>query len=231
MPDHTVKAFDADITNLTRMVAELREGVEKELKDSVEALIRNDDDLVKAALALGETNVARSRDIEAGVMLLIARRQPVASDLRFIIAIWEASIELGRISGIARSVTNRAIALGNVQSIPQSAAWGLRRITQVASSQVRDIVDSLIRADTTGAEALAVGDRAISAIYESLCRELLTYIMADEPNPSLVHLLFCVKSIESVGDNVTNIAGAVLYAVHGRRMRPGEESSLESLSH
>jgi phosphate transport system protein len=228
MPDHTVKAFDADIANLTRMVADLSEGVAKELRDAVEALISNDDELVKAVSALGDANAALSRDTEATVMLLIARRQPVASDLRFIIAMWEASIELSRISGIARSVTNRAMALGNVQLIPQSAAWGLRRITRVALAQLRAVVDSLIHADATEAEALSVGDHTINSLYDSLCRELLTYIMADEPNPSLVHLLFCVKSIESVGDNVTNIAAAALYSVHGRRMRIGEESTLDA---
>ena len=228
MPDHTVKAFDADLANLTRMVAELHERVEKELRDSVEALIRNDDDLVKLVLVLGETSMAVGRDIEANVMLLVTRRQPVANDLRFIIAIWEAAIELNRVSGIARSVAKRASAVGNDQPIPQSVVWGLRRITHAALNQLRAIVNSLFHADAMTAEALSVGDRDIDAIYDSLCRELLTYITADEPSPLLIHLLFCVKSIESVGENVTNIAAAVLYFVHGHHTRWDRENSPET---
>jgi phosphate transport system protein len=228
MPDHTVKAFDADLANLTRRVAELHERVEKELRDSVEALIRNDDELVKAVLALGETSTALGRDIEANVMLLVARRQPVANDLRFIIAIWEAAIELNRISGIARSVAKRASVVGSDRAIPQSVVWGLRRITRAALNQLRAIVNSLIHADAITAEALSVGDHAIDAIYVSLCRELLTYITAYEPSPLLIHLLFCVKSIESVGDNVTNIATAVLYLVHGHRTGWDRENSLSA---
>src|SRR5215469_3563578 len=128
MSDHTVKAFDADFAKLAQLIAELRERVEKELKDAVEALIRNDDKLVKAVLVIDESAAATCRDIEANVILLITRRQPVAHDLRFIVAVWETAIELNRVSGIARSIANRAIALEDVQTIPQSAQ-GLRRIT------------------------------------------------------------------------------------------------------
>ena len=100
MPGHTAKAFDADLSNLARMIAEMHERVEKGLKDAVEALIRNDDRLVKAVLVIDESAAATCRDIEANVILLIARRQPVAHDLRFIVAVWETAIELNRVSGI-----------------------------------------------------------------------------------------------------------------------------------
>lgn len=74
MPDHTVKAFDADLARLARMIAEMHEQVERELKDAVEAFIRNDNKLVKAVLDLDESNAAMNRDIETNVILLIARR-------------------------------------------------------------------------------------------------------------------------------------------------------------
>ena len=223
MPEHTVKAFDADLANLARMIAELRERVEKELKDAVEALISNDGKLAKAVLDLDESNTAMSRDIEANVVLLIARRQPVAYDLRFIVAIWETAIELSRVSGIARSIVKRVIALGDVGPMPQ-LAWGLRRITRAALRRLREVVDSLILADAEKAEGLSAADHGIDLIYGSLCRDLLTYMMAD-PNasPTVVQLLFCAKSIQSIGDNVTNIADAVHYLVQGRRIGAGEE--------
>ena len=223
MPDHTVKAFDADLAGLARMIAEMHERVEKGLKDAVEALIRNDAKLVKAVRVTDETNAAMSRDIEANLILLIARRQPVAHDLRFIIAVWETAIELNRVSGIARSIANRAIALEDVQTIPQSAQ-GLRRITHAALRRLREAVISLVLADSAKAESLPVSGYAIDSVYSSFCRELLTYMMADSStSPTVIQLLFSAKSIESIGDNVANIADAVYYFALGQRISSAAE--------
>ena len=223
MLSHTVKAFDADQANLARMITEMHEQVEKGLQDAVEALIRHDEKLGRAALALDESNAALSRDIEANVILLIVRRQPVADDLRFIVAIWETAIELNRVSGIARSIANRAVTLGNVHSILQSAR-ALRRITHAALHRLREVVNTLVLADTTKVESLPVSGYGIDSVYSSVCREMLTYMMAD-PNtsPSVIQLLFSAKSIESIGDNVTNIADAVHYFVQGQRMSRAAE--------
>ena len=218
MPDHTVTAFDADLANLARMIAEMHQRVEKGLKDAVEALIRNDAQLVKAVLVIDESTAAMSRDIEAHVILLIARRQPVAQDLRFIIAVWETAIELSRVSGIARSIVNRAIALGNVHALHQSAG-GLRRITRAALRRLRAVVNSLVLADTAKAPRLSVSGYGMDSVFSSVCRELLTYMMADpSTSPSVIQLLFSAKSIESIGDSATNIADAVHYFAQGQRI-------------
>jgi len=217
MPDHTVKAFDADLANLARMIAEMHERVEKGLKDAVEALIRNDDQLVKAVLVIDDSTAAMSRDIEANVILLIARRQPVGQDLRFIIAVWETAIELSRVSGIARSIVNRAVTLGNVHAL-QQPAQGLRRITRAALRRLREVVNSLVLADTAKAPRLSVSGYGMDSVFSSICRELLTYMMADpSTSPSVVQLLFSAKSIESIGNSATNIADAVHYFVQGER--------------
>jgi len=224
MPDHTVKAFDADLANLARMIAEMHEQVEKELKDAVEALIRNDDKLVRAVLVIDESTATVSRDIEANVILLIARRQPVAQDLRFIIAVWETAIELNRVSGIARSIVNRAIALSNVHTTPRPAQ-GLRRITRAALRRLRDVVNSLVvAADTAKAKHLSVSGYRMDSVFSSVCRELLTYMMADpSTSPSVIQLLFSAKSIESIGDNATTIADAVHYFLQGERISGAAE--------
>jgi phosphate transport system protein len=229
MPDHTVRAFDADLANLARMVAEMHEQVEEQLKDSVEALIRNDDRLVKRVLALDESNAALNRNIEANVILVLTRRQPVAHDLRFIIAIWETAIELSRVSGIARGTVNRAIILGNFHPLP-SAAQGLRRITNAAVRRLREVVNSLVLADTAKADGLSRSDYEVDSVYSSVCRELLTYMMADpSTSPSVVQLLFSAKSIESIGDSVTNIADAVHYFAQGQRISRVAEDSTDAL--
>jgi len=229
MPDHTVKAFDKDQANLARMITEMHEQVEKGLQDAVEALIRNDDKLGKAVLVLDESTAAMSRDIEANVILLIARRQPVAHDLRFIIAIWETAIELNRVGGIARSIVNRAFTLGNVHSIQQSAL-ALQRITNAALRRLREVVNSLVLADTAKADGLSRSDYEVDSVYSSVCRELLTYMMADpSTSPSVVQLLFSAKSIESIGDSVTNIADAVHYFAQGQRISRVPEGPTDTL--
>lgn len=216
MPDHTVKAFDADLANLARMVAEMHEQVEEQLKVSVEALVRNDDRLVKRVLALDENNAALNRNIEANVILVLTRRQPVAHDLRFIIAIWETAIELSRVSGIARGIVNRAITLGNFHPLP-SAAQGLRRLTRATLQRLREAVNSLILFGK--AEGSSIANKDFGSTYESLCRELLTYMMADPSVcPSVIQSLFCAKGIESIGEQVTNIADAVQYFEKGQRI-------------
>jgi len=229
MPDHTVKAFDADLANLARMIFEMHERVEKGLKDAVEALIRNDDQLVKAVLVIDESTAAMSRDIEANVILLIARRQPVGQDLRFIIAVWETAIELSRVSGIARSIVNRAVTLGNVHAL-QQPAQGLRRITRAALRRLREVVNSLVLADTAKAPRLSVSGYGMASVFSSICRELLTYMMADpSTSPSVVQLLFSAKSIESIGDSVTNIADAVHYFAQGQRISRVAEGPTDTL--
>jgi len=170
-----------------------------------------------------------SRDIEANVILFIARRQPVAHDLRFVIAIWETAIELNRVSGIARSIANRAVALDNVPSILRSA-HALRRITYAGLRRLREVVNSLVLADTAKADGLSRSDYEVDSVYSSVCRELLTYMMADpSTSPSVVQLLFSAKSIESIGDSVTNIADAVHYFAQGQRLSRVAEGPTDTL--
>jgi phosphate transport system protein len=223
MAEHTVKSFDADLSGLMRMIAELGALVEKQLKEAIEALIRHDGERAKVALDLDLANDAMHRDIEAGAIVLIARRQPVAYDLRLIVAMWETAIELNRVGDIAKAIANRAIALGDHRPMPQPAP-GLRRIARAALRRLREAVNSLVLGDAAKAEKLWRSDHEIDSIYGSLCREFLTYMMADPGmTPSAVHLLFAAKSIESIGDHVTNIADVVHYLVEGRRIEAASE--------
>lgn len=215
---HTVKAFDADLANLSRMLSELGDLVDKELKDAVEAVIRNDGELANAAIASDQAVDALHRQIEDHAITLIARRQPVAYDLRLIVAAWETAIELKRVGDLAKDIAEHAIEIGGGHSLPQQMK-GLRRIARAALRRLREAVDSLVHGDAAKAEKLWRSDHEIDSIYTSLCRELLTYTMAEtNSSPSAIRLLFCAKSIESIGDNITNITDAVHYAVHGHRI-------------
>ena len=98
-------------------------------------------------------------------------------------------------------------------------------MARAASRRLRDVVKSLVHGDAAKAQTLWRTDNEIDEMYASLCRELLTYMMADPgAMPTAINLLFCAKSVESVGDHVTNIADAVHYLVEGRRIEAGREN-------
>jgi phosphate transport system protein len=224
MADHTVKAFDADLTKMTGMIAEMGDLTERQLKDAVEALVRRDHELANRVIALDATNETMQRDIETQATLLIARRQPVAYDLRLIVAVWETAIELRRVGALAKNIAKSVVALGGGHEMAEPIS-ALRRMARAASLRLRDVVKSLIAGDAVKAQSLWRADTEIDELYSSLCRELLTYMMADPAiSAAAVQLLFCAKNVELIGDHVSNIAEAAHYLAHGQRISRGFES-------
>jgi len=227
MADHTVKAFDADLAKLTGMIATMGGLTEKQLNDAVEALVRRDLDLAKSVVALDPSSETMQRDIETHATLLIARRQPVAYDLRLIVAVWETATELRRVGALARNIARSVIALGGNYDMPQPI-HALRRLARAAADRLREVVKSVVDGDADKAQELWSSDNEIDEMYAGLCRELLTYMMADpHMSPSAVQFLFCAKNIELIGDHVVNIAEAVHYLAHGERIaRPFENAAV-----
>jgi phosphate transport system protein len=227
MADHTVKAFDADLAKLTGMIATMGDLTEKQLSDAVEALVRRRLDLAKSVVELDQSSEAMQRDIETHATLLIARRQPVAYDLRLIVAVWETATELRRVGALARNIARSVVALDGKYDMPQPV-HALRRLARAASERLREVVKSVVDGDAAAAQSLSRTDNEIDEMYAGLCRELLTYMMADpHMSPSAVQFLFCAKNIELIGDHVTNIAEAAHYLAHGQRIsRPFENAAL-----
>jgi phosphate transport system protein len=224
MADHTVRAFDADLAKMTGMIADMGNLTETQLRDAVDALLNRDLELAKTVIARDDNNEAMQRDIEGDATLLIARRQPVAYDLRLTVAVWETAIELRRVGALARNIAKSVVTLGGDYDTPQPAN-ALRRFARAASQRLREVVDSVIRGDAAKAQSLWRTDNEIDEMYAALCRELLTYMMADPTmSPAAVQLLFCAKNIELIGDHVTNIAEAAHYLAQGQRLSRGFES-------
>lgn len=223
MADHTVKAFDADLAKLTGMIATMGDLTEKQLTDAVEALVRRNLDLAKSVVETDQSSEAMQRDIETHATLLIARRQPVAYDLRLIVAVWETGTELRRVGALARNIAKSVIALDGKYDMPQPV-HALRRLARAASERLREVVTAVVDGDAAKAQSLWRADNEIDEMYAGLCRELLTYMMADpQMSPSAVQFLFCAKNIELISDHVANIAEAAHYLAHGQRIsRPFE---------
>ncbi len=218
MSEHTVKAFDADLDNLGRMLLSLSDLAGQELKEAVDALARQDKKLAQHAIERDVAVDAMQREIESSAVLLLARRQPVANDLRYVVAVWETAIELKRVGDLAKNVAEFVLLLDDKFHMPKPIQ-ALRRMAKLAGRRLHEGVECVVGSNLDKARTLWSTDAEIDRMYASLCREMLTYMMADGDSPrSAVALLSCAKNVELIGDHITNIADVVHYSVLGQRI-------------
>jgi phosphate transport system protein len=230
---HTLKAFDTDLQDLARMVAEMGGLAEKEVADAVDALARRDTGLAQRVTAADMQIDALQHEIEEKAVLTIARRQPMAVDLREIVSALRISNDLERIGDLAKNIAKRVIAL-NAEFPPPKLIRGVEHMTDLLLGQLKAVLNAYARRSVAEAMAVWRGDEEIDAVCTSVFRELLTYMMEDPRNITFcIHLLFCAKNIERMGDHATNIAETVHYMIEGKPIadqRPkGDTTTLAAL--
>jgi phosphate transport system protein len=214
--EHTTKAFDVDLQDLKRMVAEMGGRVERQLHGAIDALVQHDCDKGQRVVLADLTLDALQQEIEDKAIATIATRQPMAVDLREVVAVLRIANDLERIGDLAKNIAKRVSVLSN-GDLPRQARRGLTHIMGLAIGLLTEALDSFVSADSAKAAAVRARDEEIDLMYTSLFRELLTYMMEDSGTVAAgVHLLFCAKNIERVGDHVTNVAESVYYMVEGR---------------
>jgi phosphate transport system protein len=221
--DHTAKAFDEDLQELNRLIAEMGGLAERQIADSVDALVRRDTTLATNVIASDLDLDKLQHVVEERAVLTIARRQPMAVDLREIVGAMRVAIDLERIGDLSKNIGKRVAQLDN-DFHPLKLIRGLEHMTDLVQSQVKSVLDAYAAHDLPAAMAVWKGDEEVDAICTSLFRELLTYMMEDPRNISFcIHLMFCAKNIERIGDHATNIAETVFYIIEGQpilEMRP-----------
>ncbi|MFL9827576.1 phosphate signaling complex protein PhoU [Rhodoplanes sp. SY1] len=218
MGEHTHKAFDTDLQDLARMVAEMGGMAEQQISDATEALDRRDLAAAQLVVAADSRIDALQREIEAKAVLTITRRQPMAVDLRDIVAAMRISNDLERIGDLAKNIAKRVVVLDH-EFRAQQVMRGVQHMTELVLSQIKDVLDAYARRDLQKAVAVWRADEEIDAVNNSLFRELLTYMMEDPRNIGIcIHLLFCAKNIERMGDHATNIAESVYYMIEGKSL-------------
>jgi phosphate transport system protein len=184
--------------------------------DSVDALVRRDVALGQRVVAADSEIDSLQRTIEERAVLTIARRQPMAVDLREIVGAMRVATDLERIGDLAKNIAKRVAALDS-DFHPQKVMRGVEHMTELVLTQIKDVLDAYSRRDVTKALQVWRGDEEVDAVNNSLFRELLTYMMEDPRNISVcIHLLFCAKNIERMGDHATNIAETIYYMVEGK---------------
>eukprot|EP01035_Chromulina_nebulosa_P010268 gene10268-13808_t len=181
--EHTTKAFDSDLQELTRLVAEMGGLVERQITDSVDALVRRDIDLGLRVVAADQEIDQLQRLIEERAVLTIAKRQPMAVDLREIVGSLRVATDLERIGDLAKNIGKRVNALDS-DFHPLKLIRGLEHMTNLVQAQVKAVLDAYAAHDLPAAMVVWKGDEEIDAICTSLFRELLTYMMEDPRNIS-----------------------------------------------
>jgi phosphate transport system protein len=215
MSDHTVKSYEDELALLDKKIAQMGGIAEQNLGHSFDALERRDPDMAEQVIKSDRAIDALQRDIEEQVISMIARRQPMADDLRHIVSALRITSDLERVGDLAKNIAKRALAIAH-EAYPKPVITGFRHMVELALRQLKDVLDAYAERDPARALQVWHEDAQIDAMYNSLFRELLTYMMEDPRNIGLsTHLLFGAKNIERVGDHTTNIAETVHFMVTG----------------
>jgi phosphate transport system protein len=216
MNEHTAKAFDNDLQELIRKVSEMGGLAEREVSDAIRALTRRDAELAKRVVGSDLAIDLLQQEIEEKAILTIARRQPMAVDLREVVGALRISNDLERIGDLAKNIGKRVGALDG-EFHPQKLLRGVEHMASIVLTQLKQVLDAYVARDLATAHAVWASDEQVDAMCTSLFRELLTYMMEDPRNISIcIHQMFCAKNIERMVDHTTNIAETVHYMVEGR---------------
>ena len=228
--EHIMKAYDEELARLDQLIAEMGGLAESQLADAVAALVRRDGDLARKVAERDARIDALERDVDALTMRVLALRQPMAEDLRTVVATLKTASDLERIGDYTRNMANRTLALTQLRHIG-GAAHTIARMGGLVQNMIKNVLDSYIGRDADLADEVRLRDEEVDQLHTSLFRELLTYMMEDPRHiTTCTHLLFIAKNIERIGDHVTNIAEHVHLMVCGEvpeADRPkGDRSSL-----
>ncbi len=228
MASHIVTAFENELREINRKVAEMGGLAEKSVVDSIDALIKRDTILAQRVIAADARLDQLQREIEDDAITLIAKRQPLAVDLREVVSAIRISNDLERVGDLAKNTAKRVLALrGDYQAA--ALLRGVEHMSEIVLEQLKEVLDAFGARDANRAMAVWKRDGAVDDLYTSLFRELLTYMMEDPRQITMcTHLLFAAKNVERIGDHATNIAETVHYLVVGEQLadeRPKSDAS------
>ena len=215
--DHIVKSFDEDLKRLNNVIAEMGGLAEAQLTRAVESLVRRNTELATQVVQDDKRIDALETEVGQMTVRMLALRQPMAQDLREVVAAIKIASDIERIGDYAKNIAKRAIVLA--AHAPLKPVTSIPRMSQLALQIIKDVLDAYIEKDAEGARAAWRRDEEVDEMYNSVFREMLTYMMEDPRNIGpCTHLLFIAKNIERIGDHATNVAEIVYFLVHGRSL-------------
>ncbi|HEY9566526.1 MAG TPA: phosphate signaling complex protein PhoU [Thalassobaculum sp.] len=214
---HIVTQFDEELNEMRALIAQMGGLVEQQMADAIAAVSRRDEALARRCQE-ADVEIDRMEDkVEALTLRMLALRQPVAFDLRAILGALKIAHNLERMGDYAKNMAKRASALAQLQAVgPVNGISRMGRLTHVI---IKEVLDAYAEPNVDKAVSAWNRDQEIDQMYNSLFRELLTYMMEDPRNITpCTHLLFIAKNIERIGDHATNIAETLYFQEKGTRL-------------
>ncbi len=229
---HLSSQFDNELSGISTRVLEMGGLVESQVARAVHALSTFDGELATAVLKTEEQVNSMEVTIDRDLSSIIARRQPTARDLRLLIAVSKTIANLERIGDEAARIARTVQRLLNagVSSRMRLPVGDLTFECELATKQLRKVLDAFARLDTTAAVEVLRHDDQIDREFEGLMRKLITYMMEDPRTiSSAIDLVFVAKAIERVGDHAKNLAEQIIYIVKGTDVRHNPVETVEDL--
>jgi phosphate transport system protein len=226
--EHTLRAYDEELEALTAELSRMGGLAEVEVGDAIRAIARRDVALAQAVIGRDARLDEIEVDIEKRAIRLIALRQPVADDLRRTVAALKISMNLERCGDLAKNIAKRALVIAESEAITPLTR-SIERMGELVSGRLKDVLDAFAARDFERAKSVWQRDNEVDEHYDSIFRELLTYMMADPRTiASCAHLLFVGKNLERIGDHATNIAEIIIYEITGEQLAE-QRPKLDSL--
>ncbi len=214
---HIVSSFEADLKRLRDMIAAMGGLVEQAVADAMVALLAHDPDIATRVVENDPKIDAQERQVEQFAVTLLALRQPLADDLRQVVQALKVITDLERIGDYAANIAKRSLVINRMAQ--NFALSSLGQMAALVQQNLKTTIDAVGEADPQKAIAVWRADQMIDDLYNTIFRELITYMMEDARSiTACTHLLFIAKNIERIGDHATNIAELTYYAVTGESL-------------
>ena len=230
MNEHIVKSFEDELNSLTAECARMGGLTEAQVADAVTAVVKRNQDLAASVVGRDDRLDEAERDIERRAIKMIALRQPMANDLRRTMAAMKVANNLERCGDLAKNIAKRTLVI--VESEPLTPITrSIDRMGKLVLARLTSVLDAYTRSDLDRALAVWSQDDEVDEHYNSLFRELLTYMMGDPRTiTACAHLLFVAKNMERIGDHATNIAEIIHYEITGNEMISSDRPKTDALA-
>jgi len=218
MGQHTVTSFGEELDQIDRLIRDMGDLAGEMVSASSQSLFASDNALAQRVISDDTVMDARQRELDERAITLIAKRQPMAQDLRSVVGAIRMAADLERIGDLAKNIAKRVSAVGE-GATPRTLSHSIDVMARLVMNQITEVIAAYQARDADRLEKLRLDDKKIDVQYTAVFRELLTYMMEDPRNiTACTHLLFCAKNLERIGDHVTNIAENAYYIATGRQL-------------
>ena len=218
MGEHTVSAFDLELGEIDQLIGRMSNTAGTMVAASIRALLSGDTAQAQRVVSEDAIMDSLQHELDDRAITLIAKRQPMAQDLRAVVGAIRMAADLERIGDLAKNIAKRVNAVGQ-NAMPRKLSSGIDMMAALVLTQIKNVVELYVERNAQGLDALRSDDEKVDVSYTAVFRELLTYMMEDPRNiTACTHLLFCAKNLERIGDHVTNIAENAYFVVTGEQL-------------